>query len=339
MDSLTQAVLGASVAYVVGGRVLGRRALVVGAVVGSLPDLDVLVPYDDAVANFTYHRSWSHSYFTLSALAVFFTLTARSWFHRYGLSLRRTFLMLWLVLVTHPLLDSFTVYGTQVLWPISDFPVAWGTIFIIDPLFTLPMLIAIGLVLARERAGTQRPGISNHARSGLSIMRTGLCVSFFYLCITVVLFFYVTNSVRPAFAQQGVTPDRFLVLPTPGSVLWRVVGRRPDQYMESFHSLLKPTRELQFMHFDTNDELLKPLADFQPVERLRWFTRGFYAADLENNSVIVSDLRMGVEAQYVFRFEVGRYDPEAGRISPLTPTVLRRFQPNPERMRWVLTQY
>ena len=173
-------------------------------------------------------------------------------------------------------------------------------------------------------------------------MRTiyiGLGISICYLLITIALFFHVSNSVRPAFAAEGIDRDRYLVLPTPGSMLWRVVGRQPDQYLEAFHSLLKPKRKLQFMYFDTNEKLLEPLSAFEPVGRLKWFTRGFYAANLENNVVIASDLRMGVEAQYVFRFEVGRHDPASGQVAPLSPTVLRRFQPNPERMRWVLTQY
>jgi inner membrane protein len=323
----------------VGGRALGRRALVIGAVGGMLPDLDVLVPYEDAVDNFTFHRSWSHSYFVLSAVAVILTVAARSWSQRYGMTLRRTFLMVWLVLVTHPLLDSFTVYGTQVLWPLSDFPVAWGTIFIIDPLFTVPMLIAIVLVLLKERKGNQSVKDASHRRSCLTIMRAGLSLSVFYLFITVALFFHVTNSVRPAFADEGIDRDHYLVLPTPGSVLWRVVGRHPDQYLEGFHSLLKPERELQFTYFDTNDELLQPLIGFQPVERLKWFTRGFYTTDLEENTVVVSDLRMGIEAQYVFRFNVGRMDTKPGSVSTLSPTVLRRFQPNLDRMRWVLKQY
>ncbi len=339
MDSVTQAVLGASVAYVVGGRVLGTRALAIGAIVGSLPDLDVLVPYEDAVENFTYHRSWSHSYLVLSAVAVCLALSFRAWFQHRRMSFRHAFLMLWLVLVTHPLLDSFTVYGTQVFWPVSDFPVAWGTIFIIDPLFTLPMLISIVIVWKRDR---RIPRLMNAAKSRgacLTTMRLGLGISVGYLLLTVALFCYVTTSVQPAFAAQGIDRERYMVLPAPGSVLWRVIGRQSDHYLEGFHSLSKPDRELRFMYFETQDELLEPLTDYEPVERLKWFTRGFYATNLESEAVIVSDLRMGVEAQYVFRFEVGRYDAASGEVAPLTPTVLQRFQPNPERMRWVLKQF
>ena len=50
-----------------------------------------------------------------------------------------------LALVTHPLLDAFTVYGTQLLWPLPMRPVMWSSVFIIDPLYTFSLLIACGV--------------------------------------------------------------------------------------------------------------------------------------------------------------------------------------------------
>jgi len=152
MDSITQAALGASVAYAVAGKSLGSRALIYGAVLGSLPDLDVLVPYEDAVDNFTYHRSWSHSFVTLSVFSIVLFALSKQWWERQGVNALRAFLLLWLVLVTHPLLDSFTVYGTQIWWPISHYPVGWGSIFIIDPVYTIPLLITFILIFVKDRS-------------------------------------------------------------------------------------------------------------------------------------------------------------------------------------------
>ncbi len=42
-----------------------RKALLVGAMLGTLPDLDVFIDFGDAVRNFTYHRGFSHSLFIL----------------------------------------------------------------------------------------------------------------------------------------------------------------------------------------------------------------------------------------------------------------------------------
>jgi len=308
MDSITQAALGASVAYAVAGKSLGSRALIYGAVLGSLPDLDVLVPYEDAVDNFTYHRSWSHSFVTLSVFSIVLFALSKQWWERQGVNALRAFLLLWLVLVTHPLLDSFTVYGTQIWWPISHYPVGWGSIFIIDPVYTIPLLITFILIFVKDRS-------AKSARQK-AIFRS-----------------------KTALRTVGFEQESYAVLPTPGLILWRIVARDADNYLEGFHSLLKPHRDLRFERFDTNETLLDSVADEPAVLRLRSFTKGLYASAAEEDYVLISDLRMGIEAQYVFRFRVARIAPETGVITVLKPTQLQRFQPNVERMKWVLKQY
>lgn len=115
MDSITQALLGASVQGAMLGRWQGRKALAYGAVLGTLPDLDVVIDYGDAVANMTYHRGFSHSLFVLSIVAVLLTWLIRRFRPDERYSGTRLFLTIWLVLVTHVLLDAFTSYGTQLL--------------------------------------------------------------------------------------------------------------------------------------------------------------------------------------------------------------------------------
>ena len=79
MDSITQAALGASLAGAVAGKTLGRSALLVGAVLGTLPDLDVIIDYGTAVANFTQHRGFSHSLFVLLPLSVLLAFALHRW--------------------------------------------------------------------------------------------------------------------------------------------------------------------------------------------------------------------------------------------------------------------
>ena len=158
MDSITQAVLGASIQGALLGRWQGRKALLYGAMLGTLPDLDVVIDYGDAVADMTYHRGFSHSLFVLSGLALLLTWLTRRFRHNPGYSSLRLFITLWLVLITHPLLDSFTSYGTQLLWPLTPIPTAWSSIFIIDPLYTLPLCIAVtlGLLYGLRGNGLQK---------------------------------------------------------------------------------------------------------------------------------------------------------------------------------------
>ena len=147
MDSITQAVLGASIQGAMLGRWQGRKALLYGAMLGTLPDLDVVIDYGDAVADMTFHRGFSHSLFVLTGLALLLTWLVRRFRYNPDYSSQRLFLTLWLVLITHPLLDSFTSYGTQLFWPLMPIPTAWSTIFIIDPMYTVPLILAVSLGL------------------------------------------------------------------------------------------------------------------------------------------------------------------------------------------------
>lgn len=148
MDSITQAALGASIAGAVAGKTLGRSALLTGALLGTLPDLDVVIDYGSAVANFTQHRGFSHSLFILIPLS--FLIAWGLWRWKPQLSYQRWLALAGLILVTHPLLDAFTTYGTQLFWPLGD-PVALNSIFIIDPLYTLPLLAGCLVFLIRPR--------------------------------------------------------------------------------------------------------------------------------------------------------------------------------------------
>ena len=192
LDSLTQAALGAAVGYSVLGQKLGRSALVIGAVLGTLPDLDVLVHYDDAVASFTYHRSWSHSLFVLSLASLPIAMLISRLRPCPSTTFSRWWLGCWLVLITHPLLDGFTIYGTQLFWPLPMAPVSIGSIFIIDPLFTLPLII--GIVCAwrwRNRAGQRA-------------VLTALVISNAYLSWTVVAQNLTHQRVERQLAISGI---------------------------------------------------------------------------------------------------------------------------------------
>ncbi|HSC79985.1 MAG TPA: metal-dependent hydrolase, partial [Chitinolyticbacter sp.] len=133
MDSLTQIVLGASVAALAAPPAQRRRALLAGAMLGTLPDLDI-VPLAlmgvDAVTYVTWHRGPSHSLLVLTALALLLWPLARWRSTTVRVAPRRWLAAIWLALLTHPLLDAFTVYGTQLWWPLQPPPAMWSSVFI-----------------------------------------------------------------------------------------------------------------------------------------------------------------------------------------------------------------
>lgn len=291
MDSLTQAVLGASIQGAVLGRWQGRRALLYGALLGTVPDLDVVIDYGDAVANMTQHRGFSHSLLVLSGLAVLLTWLIRRWRPNPAYSTRRLFLAIWLVLITHPLLDAFTSYGTQLFWPFTPPPVAWSTVFIIDPLYTLPLLMAVLVGLVRDlRARPQWPAI---AALGLSSL---------YLAFTLGGKYMAEQRVEAQLAQQGIQAEQLFTTPTPfNSLLWRVIVLDGEYYHEALVGWLDESPP-RLERIPRGSALAKPLRHSPQHARLHWFTHGVLRYDRIDEQLIVTDLRLGMTGYHPFRF-------------------------------------
>lgn len=295
MDSVTQIALGAALGQAVLGHKVGYRAALWGGVCATLPDLDVFVSMGGAVADFTYHRSFSHSLITLTLISPLIAWIISKFHSQYPDLRKQWWVLVWLALVTHPLLDSFTIYGTQLFWPLPVEPVGTGSVFIIDPLYTVPLLLGVILALASRQAGW-----------GRNLNRFGLAFSTFYLAWGLTAQAYVTDIVEENLTKAEVPNNELLVTAGPfNTVLWRVIVMQDDGYLEGYYSLLDPDRNITFTEYPNQPELLTELQDHWPVARLQWFSKGFLKVEhTQDNGVVISDLRMGAEPSYVFSFKV-----------------------------------
>lgn len=292
MDSITQAVLGASLQGALLGRWQGRKALFYGAALATLPDLDVIIHYADAVEAMTYHRGFSHSLFVLSGLALLLTWLVRRAHPHPGYSAQRLFLTLWLVLITHPLLDAFTSYGTQLFWPFTPTPTAWSSIFIIDPLYTLPLLLAVGAGLLF--------GLRDKTAKGPAL---ALALSTLYLGFTLAGKFMAEQRVETELARQGIQAEALFSTPTPfNSLLWRVIVLEGEHYHESLVGWFDQDAP-QLNRLPRGSALAGALADSPAHARLAWFTAGFLRYDQLDQHLVVTDLRLGMTGFHPFRFD------------------------------------
>jgi inner membrane protein len=323
MDSLTQIALGAAVGEATAGRQVGRRALLWGAICGTFPDLDVFISFGDPVRDFTYHRSASHSLFILAALTPLVVWLILK-LHPASVEYRqRWFALVYLVFATHVLLDSFTVYGTQIFWPFITTPMTWSTIFIIDPIYTLPLLIGVIAALIAARRWSW----------GYTANAVGLVLSTGYLIWTVGVKLHVEHIARLALVTQNISYTKVLTTPAPlNSLLWRILVVNDAYYFEGFYSILDDDTPIRFVQHPRSLQLIAPLHDNWPVQRLQWFTKDFYAVSSRQGDIIITDLRMGIEPEYVFRFKVG----EMGNPHP-HPAPVQRVTGvrNLERLRWI----
>ncbi len=297
MDSLTQALLGASVQGALLGRWQGRKALLYGAALATLPDLDVLIDYGDAVANMTYHRGFSHSLFVLTGVSLLLAWLVRRFRPHPGYSGRQLWLCLWLVLVTHVLLDAFTSYGTQLWWPLPVAPVAWSSVFIIDPAYSVPLLVA---VLAAAGSGLR-------ARRPLGLY-LALGVSCLYLGFTLAGKQMAETRMAGALAQAGVHHQRLFSSPTPfNGLLWRAVAVDGEHYYEAVIGWLDQ-QPPQLVRVPRGVELAPLLQDSPAHHRLRWFTDDLLRYDRLGQRLVVTDLRLGMTGFHPFRFILAEHD-------------------------------
>lgn len=323
MDSLSQIVLGAAVAAAVAPKV-GKRAVVYGAVFGTLPDLDTfLLASLDPLRQFTEHRSFSHSLIVLTALAPLLALL--SWQLDRGLraiSRTRWWIAVWLVLVTHPLLDAFTVYGTQLLWPLPFWPPAmWASVFIIDPLYTLPLLVAV--VLVWRRAATPQ-----RVRAAALV---GLVLSSGYLGWSVLAKQWAEQRALAALQAEGLPATRLLVSPAPFTTLmWRAVAIGPAGDGEAWISLRPGAPAPQWRWTPTQPGLRGSALTLPGGQTLHWFTHGFMRVMQAEHRLQVADLRMGADGDYFFVFDIGERG--AAGWSPITPESRASPRPRLERL-------
>ena len=321
MDSVSQLVLGASVGIAVMGRKapLWQSALA-GACCGTLPDLDVFLDHGDAIGNMTLHRSESHALVWLTLVsAPLAWLLAGALKQRF--QWRRWWLAVWLALITHPLLDLMTVYGTQLGLPFTRYPWAIGSIYIVDPLYTLPLIICAIVALWRGRPRWSR---------------IGLLLSSAYLLWSIAAQGLATHQVTPQVMRQLGGKPALLVTPTAfNTLVWRVVAVTPEHYYEGYWSLLSPRRPLRLSAYDRGARLYQRLQGDADVARVAWFSHGFFAMRQDQGRLLISDLRMGEAPDFTFTFDLGRPQaraPHPARLPMARPSLAQTWRQFRQRL-------
>jgi inner membrane protein len=271
-----------------------------------LPDLDVFIDYGGDVENFTFHRGFSHSLFVLAPFSLLLWLALKRWWAPVRAAPLPWLAAISLALLTHPLMDAHTAYGTQLFWPMTVAPTSWATLFIIDPLYTVPLLA--GVVIA---------AIWPTRRRGLVGLSAGLLLSTLYVGWSWAAQGIVQQRADVALAELQLDDASTFITPTPfNTVLWRVVVRTDDGYLEGFDSLLVDEETIEFRAYTSDVRALEAASDLWPVARLRWFSRDFVKAHVDDGKLVISDLRMGQEPFYVFRHVVAERSNPHWKVVP-----------------------
>ena len=306
MDSVTQFALGACVGVAVLGRKIGpRRAALTGGLLGTLPDLDVFLAPEDPIEAFVQHRGWTHSLFVHAALTPIIGEAVRVLFK----PLRGDRVFAWsavfLCLATHAMLDAVTIYGTRLFWPFWTDPVSMGAIFIIDPLYTLPLLVAVVWAFC--------------LRSWTASFRKALAVclgfSVVYLGWALLAQQMIGNRAVALLAAKNIMPDRMIATPTPfNTALWRVIAVDGARNYNLYVPVFGGSERATLYAYGRDLPLDSCAVDDPRIAKVAQFSRGFYRLMLQGGEIVVADLRMGLTPNYAFRFVLGRL--EDGKLVP-----------------------
>lgn len=394
MDSLSQIVLGAAVGEVCLGKRIGNRAMLWGAIAGTIPDLDVisnlwLTPLEGLVA----HRGITHSIFfavgfsfliawlvkryydthlyaskgirrlaaflgSLAVVIFFGGLTSLFYFFEVGSMLLaivgaslmgfaiyvvyRTWKYYGLVetpfeikvgywawynfffwtIFTHPILDCFTVYGTQLWAPLDRTRVAWNNIAVADPAYTLPFGILLILTGMYSRESSRR------------MMFTRIMMSYCigYMALTFVNKYFVNQVFEKTLQEEGIIASRYMTNPSIlNNVMWTATAEADLAYFQGSFSWFDKEKKFKLARIPKQHELLATASESDPtIGILRWFSNDYYSVLRRSDGRLqFNDMRYGTfnatgtgigEDDYIFKFIIvpdrnGKYvlDGEAGR--------------------------
>lgn len=284
MDSLTQIVLGAAVGEAVLGRKVGNKAMIYGAIAGTIPDLDTIVGnFMDPLTAIEIHRGLSHSIvFSIVMAPVLGWLVSKIHKKSSATWQNWSWLFFW-SLVTHPLLDAHTTWGTQLFWPL-DLRLAYQNIFVIDPLYTVPFLVFLILAMRLPKTSLKRRKWN----------RLGLIVSSAYMVLTLILKGVAFHKFEQALIDQNIEYIEMDTRPTPfNTVLWAANIDVGDAYLLADYSFFD-RQPISFRRVPKQRELLGDLKNTKTVERLTKISEGWYAISETNGVLNFNDLRFGV---------------------------------------------
>jgi len=284
MDSLTQIVLGAAVGEAVLGKKVGNKAMLYGAIAGTIPDLDIFASYfTDTVSALEIHRGFTHSIFFSIVFAPIFGWLISKIERRSIASWKDWSLLMFWGLFTHPVLDSFTTWGTQLFWPF-EIRLAFKNIFVIDPLYTLPFLFFLILAMRAERGSPRRRKMNN----------LGLIVSSLYMLLSIGLKGVTYLKFEDALKEQNISYLQIQTKPAPfNTILWTANVELEDAYLIGNYSLFD-TKPILFKLYPKNHELLGALKSEDKLKRLIAISNGWYTIMQKDDQLYLNNLQFGV---------------------------------------------
>ncbi|MBM3415198.1 MAG: metal-dependent hydrolase [Bacteroidetes bacterium] len=285
MDSLTHIALGACMGDAFAGKQLGKRAMFLGAVAQSVPDIDFIASFWlNTSENLLAHRGFTHSILFVVMITPLLALLAERWHRPHDISLKRWILFFGVQAFIHLLIDGMNVYGVGWFEPFSHYRVSYNWIFVADPFYSVWLGIAFIILLVLRK---------DHPRRGWW-RRFGVGLSSIYLLYCGLNKIKIDSDVRDVFKRQQIAYNSYFTTPTPlNNWLWYVVSSNDSGFHIGYRSLFDKERKIDFRFVPRNDSLLRTVSDHEDMQKLLRFSKGYYTVQNINDTLIFNDLRFG----------------------------------------------
>ncbi len=311
MDSLTQALLGGCTFALIKDKALGRKAFLIGAIVGTIPDLDVLLsPLFSEVAFLSVHRSVSHSFWFAVTLSIVLALLFKK---KNGGTFKTWGLAFFISLFSHSLLDWCTTYGTKLFSPFYGHIYSINNIHVLEPMFTFILMTGSMIYLFKSKTIMKQ----------IKLIRTTLILASLYLCWTFISKNIAANEFTDQLAKQDICYQKILVSPSPmNSILWHGIAKTTDGYYFGTYSHFDSRDKIEFKFSKSHNEILNQLTGHKLIKYYLDYTQDFplVKADKEGNVEIFA-IKFGPinyfgepEFVYPLSFNINNFNEESVNI-------------------------
>lgn len=283
MDTLTHIALGACIGELLLERRIGKKALLIGAIANSVPDIDFVAAFWMPNANYLLaHRGFTHSFLFLIIVSPFLAFIAYRWNRKHSVSVNRWLLFFVIEIFLHLFLDSFNAYGTGLLLPFSEERFSFNAIFVVDPFFSIWLGIsALALIILKRKDNGRRRWA-----------KFGLTISFLYLAYCLLNKWQINKEVNHLLEKQKIPFSYYFTTPTPfNNLLWYVVAKKDSGFYTGYRSVFDTKDSINLAYFPQNNYLLNPINDHEDLQHLIRFSKGYYIIQERKDSLIFNDLR------------------------------------------------
>lgn len=298
MDSLTHIVLGAAIGELMAGKKLGKKALLIGAIANSLPDIDFVASFWLPTAQDVWaHRGLTHSIlFVVVMTPLLSWLAARIW-PRTGMTRKDWWILIGVELFVHIFIDAFNAYGTGWFEPFDHHRISFHVLFVADPFYSVWLAIAFVALLVLRKDHRRRKKWAWF----------GLLFSSLYLCYCI--YNKIGIDAQAKADLHGKNYTRYISTPTPlNNWLWYVVAEDSGGFYTGYRSVFDH-QPVQFRFQPKGRALLKPFLKHKDVRYLVRFSQGFYIVEKWGDTTVFNDLRFGEmkgwedpKARFVFHY-------------------------------------